>query len=124
YNEIYINETVGWTYRHKALDFAAEVGTEVYAMADGEVETVSYNDKTGNYIIVNHGNGLKTLYRFVEPTKGLGKGATIKKGQVIATVAEAYGSEFKDGPHLHFEVSVNGKAVNPVDYFEAVLEEK
>ncbi len=124
YNEIYTNETVGWIYRHKALDFAAEVGTEVYAMADGEVETVSYNDKTGNYIIVDHGNGLKTLYRFVEPTKGLGKGATIKKGQVIATVAEAYGSEFKDGPHLHFEVSVNGKAVNPVDYFEAVLEEK
>lgn len=124
YNEIYTNETVGWIYRHKALDFAAEVGTEVYAMADGEVETVSYNDKTGNYIVVDHGNGLKTLYRFVEPTKGLGKGASVKKGQLIATVAEAYGSEFKDGPHLHFEVSVNGKAVNPTDYFEAVLEEK
>ncbi|MDE7297006.1 MAG: M23 family metallopeptidase, partial [Clostridia bacterium] len=52
YNEIYSNQTVGWYYRHQALDFAAEVGTEVYAMADGEVETVSYNDKTGNYIIV------------------------------------------------------------------------
>lgn len=124
YDEIYTNQTVGWIYRHKALDFAAEVGAEVYAMADGEVETVSYNDKTGNYIVVDHGNGLKTLYRFVEPVKGLGKGATVKKGQAIASVAQAYGSEAKDGPHLHFEVSLNGKAVNPVDYFEAVLEEK
>jgi len=124
YGEIYTNETVGWIYRHNALDFSAEVGAEVYAMADGEVTEVSYNDKTGNYIVVDHGNGLKSLYRFVEPTKGLGKGATVKKGQVIASVAEAYGSEFKDGPHLHFEVSLNGKAVNPVDYFEAVLEEK
>lgn len=124
YGEIYTNETVGWIYRHNALDFAAEVGAEVYAMADGEVTEVSYNDKTGNYIVVDHGDGLKTLYRFVEPTKGLGKGASVKKGQVIASVAEAYGSEFKDGPHLHFEVSLNGKSVNPVDYFEAVLEEK
>ena len=93
-------------------------------MADGEVETVSYNDKTGNYIIVNHGNGLRTLYRFVEPVKGLGKGAEVKKGAVIGTVAEAYGSEFKDGTHLHFEVSVNNVAKNPADYFEVVQEEK
>lgn len=124
YGEIYTNQTVGWSYRHKAIDFAAEVGAEVYAMADGEVEAVSYNDKTGNYIIVDHGDGLKTMYRFVEPVKGLGKGATVKKGAVIGSVAEAYGSEYKDGPHLHFEVSKNGVAQNPTDYFEAVLEEK
>ena len=124
YGEIYTNETLGWSYRQNALDFAAEAGTEVYAMADGEVETVSYNDKTGNYIIVNHGNGLRTLYRFVEPVKGLGKGAEVKKGAVIGTVAEAYGSEFKDGTHLHFEVSVNNVAKNPADYFEVVQEEK
>ncbi|MDE5897344.1 MAG: M23 family metallopeptidase [Clostridia bacterium] len=124
YGEIYTNQTLGWSYRHNALDFAADAGTEVYAMADGEVETVSYNDKTGNYIVVNHGDGLRTLYRFVEPVKGLGKGAEVKKGAVIGTVAEAYGSEYKDGTHLHFEVSVNNVAKNPADYFEAVLEEK
>ena len=49
---------------------------------------------------------------------------TLHYGAVIGTVAEAYGSEFKDGTHLHFEVSVNNVAKNPADYFEVVQEEK
>ena len=124
YSEIYTNETVGWSYRHKAIDFAAEAGTDVYAMADGEVESVSYSEETGNVVTIVHADGLKSLYRFVEPAKGLGKGDTVKKGEIIGKVAEAYGSEYKDGPHLHFAVFLKDKAVNPTDYFEAVLEEK
>ncbi|MDE5547821.1 MAG: M23 family metallopeptidase, partial [Clostridia bacterium] len=124
HNEIYKSETTGFIYRHRGIDFTVEAGTEVYAMADGIVEAVNYNDKTGNDILVNHGNGLKTLYRYVEPVTGIAVGETVKRGQVIATVAEAYGGEAKDGAHLHFEVSVNGNSVDPLDYFDATYEQK
>ena len=121
YNVIYKNETLGWIYRHKAVDFDAEAGTEVRCMADGKVESISYSEETGNIILVDHGDGLKTLYRFVEPDKSLKEGATVKKGAKLGVVAEAYGIERKDGEHLHLEVMVNGKAVDPTEYLGKVL---
>ncbi len=124
FNEIYTNQTVGWSYRHRAVDFAAEAGTNVCAMADGTVSTVSMNETTGNYIVVDHGDGLKTLYRFVEPKEGLAAGAKVKKGDVIATVAAAYGSEAEDGAHLHLEIELNGVKKDPAEYFDIVSSEK
>ncbi len=124
YNVIYTNETLGWIYRHKAVDFDAKAGTEVKCMADGKVETISYSEETGNIVLVDHGDGLKTLYRFVEPDSKLREGATVKKGETLGVVAEAYGIEHKDGEHLHLEVELNGKAADPTEYLGAVLEEK
>ena len=68
---------------------------------------------SGTEITVDHGNGLKSVYRFVTETDGLKVGAEVKKGDVIATVAEATGNEYKDGAHLHFEILENGKSVDP-----------
>ncbi len=124
YNIIYPNETLGWIYRHRAVDFEAAAGTEVCCMADGTVESISYSEETGNLILVDHGDGLKTLYRFVEPDETLKEGAAIKKGAKLGVVAEAYGIERKDGEHLHLEVMVNGKAVDPTEYLGEVLGEK
>ncbi len=124
YAGFYKNETVGWIYRHNALDFAAEENAEVYAMADGTVTAVSYNEKTGNYITVEHSDGVTSLYRFVEPVEGLGVKQKVKKGEVIGKVAKAYGSEYKDGTHLHFEVAKDGKNVDPTKYIKATLIEK
>lgn len=124
YNVIYASATTGFIYRHKAVDFGAEEGTEVYSMADGVVLEVSLNDKTGNYIKVDHGDGLITLYRFVEPVAGLNAGTAVKKGETIAKVAAAYGSEAKDGTHLHLEVFLNGAPADPANYIEIVHDEK
>ena len=77
---------------------------------------------SGTEIVVDHGNGLKTLYRFVEAKEGLKAGDSVEKGDVIATVAEANGDEYKDGAHLHFEILENGKKVDPAKHL--TLEEK
>lgn len=124
YNAIYASATTGFIYRHKAVDFNAEEGAEVCSMADGTVLEISMNDKTGNYIKVDHGDGLITLYRFVEPAEGLTVGKAVKKGETIASVAAAYGSEAKDGTHLHLEVFLNGNPADPANYIEIVNAEK
>ena len=124
YNVIYNNATLGWIYRHKAVDFEAAAGTEVRCMADGKVESISYSEETGNIILVDHGDGLKTLYRFVEPDASLKEGATVKKGEKLGVVAEAYGIERKDGEHLHLEVELNGKPADPTEYLGTVEGEK
>lgn len=124
YNVIYNNETLGWIYRHKAVDFNAAAGTEVKCMADGIVESISYSEETGNIVLVDHGDGLKTLYRFVEPDSKLKEGASIKKGQTLGVVASAYGIEHKDGEHLHLEIELNGDPVDPTEYLGTVNGEK
>lgn len=124
YAEIVHNETVGWWYRHKAIDFNVEKGTDVLAMADGTVTKVSYAKETGNLIVIDHGDGISTSYRFVEPIEGLGVGEKVTKGQKIAEVAEAYGTEAFAGEHLHLEMFLGKDPVDPADYVDIVLEEK
>ena len=85
--------------------------------------TLGYNEIYSNGTL-EHAEGLTSCYRFVEPAEGLKEGAKVEAGDKIGTVAESYGSEAKDGAHLHFEVAKNGKLVDPTTYIEAVLEEK
>lgn len=119
----YYNQTLNNYYEHEGLDFSADVGASVVAVEDGVIESVYVSDVlSGTEIVIDHGNGLKTLYRFVTQADGLKAGDSVTKGQTIATVAEASGSEYKDGAHLHFEVFENGKNVDPVTYLS--LEEK
>ncbi len=119
----YHNQTLNNYYEHAGVDFAAEAGTEVRACQSGTVESVYRNDILhGTEIVVDHGDGVKTVYRFVEAREDLTAGAKVARGEVIATVAEATGNEYKDGPHLHFEVLENGKQVDPT--LHLTLEEK
>lgn len=124
YNTVYANDTLGWFYRHYALDFAAQEGENVSAMTDGTVTEISLSKETGNYILVDHGKGLVSCYRFVEPKEGLKAGDKVKAGDSIGTVAANYGSEAHSGAHLHFEVKKDGKFVDPTTLIDAVLEEK
>lgn len=118
----YHNSTLGWYYEHQGVDFTAEEGTQVVSIADGTVESVSEDVLTGTQIVVDHGDGLKSVYCFVTAADGLEAGDTVLKGEAIATIAEANGSEYKDGPHLHLEVTLNGANVDPTEYL--TLEEK
>ncbi|MBQ8375209.1 MAG: M23 family metallopeptidase [Clostridia bacterium] len=117
------NQTLDAYFHHDGVDFLAAAGTEVLAAETGTVESIFTGDVlSGTEIVVDHGNGLKTLYRFVEPVDGIQVGDEVKKGDVIATVAEATGDEYKDGAHLHFEITENGQTVDPTEHL--TLEEK
>lgn len=119
----YHNKTLNNYYVHAGVDFAASAGAEVFAVEDGVVESIYKDDiLLGTEITIDHGDGLKSVYRFVTEVDGLKVGATVERGEVIATVAEATGNEYKDGAHLHFEILENGKSVDPTTYL--TLEEK
>lgn len=119
----YHNQTLNHYYEHKGVDFMAEAGTEVLAVDDGVVESIFTGDVlTGTEITVDHGDGVKSVYRFVNASEHLSVGMEVKQGDIIGSVAEATGEEYKDGAHLHFEIHKNGKSVDPATYL--TFEEK
>ena len=88
----YHNKTLNTYYEHAGIDFTASAGTEVVAVEKGTIESIYKDDVLlGTEIVVDHGNGLKTVYRFVTEAEGLKVGDKVEKGEVIATVAEATG---------------------------------
>ena len=119
----YHNTTLGSYYHHVGMDFAAEAGTNVLAVDEGVVESISRDDLLeGTQIVVAHENGVKSVYRFVDEAESLKVGDRVERGEVIATVAQANGNEYKDGAHLHFEMLVDGENVDPSTYL--TMEEK
>ena len=111
------NSTLNAYYEHVGMDFAAEVGAKVLAAEDGVVESIYSGDVLkGTEIVLDHGDGVKSVYRFVAAADGLKVGDTVAQGETIATVAEPTGDEYKDGAHLHFEILENGKSVDPSCY--------
>ena len=99
-----------WKF-HSGVDLAAPTGTPVYACKRGTVQTILKNDAVfGNCIIVQHANGLTSVYAHLSSilTK---KGDTVSTGTQIGTVGTTGAST---GPHLHFEVRQNGKPTNPL----------
>jgi murein DD-endopeptidase MepM/ murein hydrolase activator NlpD len=99
---------------HTGLDFAAAMGTPIYATADGVVADASFDDGGyGNHVIVNHGYGYETLYGHMVRMKAR-RGERVKRGQVLGWVGSTGKST---GPHLHYEVIRNKQKINPVHYF-------
>ena len=117
----FYNQTLDCYYHHDGVDFLTEAGANVLAAEDGVVESVYSGDVLkGTEIVLDHGNGLKTVYRFVVAVDGLSVGDEVKQGDVIATVAEATGNEYKDGAHLHFEILENGETVDPTVHLDII----
>lgn len=101
-----------WDHWHKGVDLATPVGSPVYAADGGTVLTAQTSDSYGNYIVIDHGNGLQTLYAHNSALL-VRVGDTVSKGTQIALSGNTGNST---GPHLHFEVHQNGTAVNPEWY--------
>ncbi|GBF49069.1 metallopeptidase [Leptospira ryugenii] len=94
---------------HTGLDLAAKVGTPVVSAAEGEVIFTGRNGGYGNSVIIQHKNGYKTLYAHCSQIL-VEVGETVKMGRVIAAVGR---TGTATGAHLHFEVFLNGKLINP-----------
>ena len=97
---------------HAGVDIGVPVGTSVIAVKSGTVEAVGYDSDYGYYVLIDHGNGLKTRYAH-NKTNTVSKGQTVSAGQLIALSGNSGRST---GPHLHFEVIVNGTRTNPGYY--------
>lgn len=103
----------GGSELHAGIDWGTSGATPpVYAAESGTVTTVAYNSARGNYIIINHGNGLQTLYQHLS-VSGVSVGQSVNRGDHIANVGS---TGLSTGAHLHFEVHVNGTPVDPASY--------
>ena len=96
--------------KHKGLDLVAKKGSTVYASARGTVLESGYDKGYGNYILLLHGQHTTTLYAHLLGSI-VKKGRTVKKGQIIGAVGD---SGMVTGPHLHYEIRIKGKRVNPL----------
>lgn len=102
-----------WGRLHAGIDAGTPVGTPVYAANAGTVVTSGYNNGGyGHYIIINHGGGKTTVYAHLS-TRLVEVGDIVEKDQLIAKSGNTGRST---GPHLHFEIRINGVAVNPLNY--------
>ena len=104
--------TEGASTDHKGIDIGAATGSDIVASAAGEVIISTYSYSAGNYIMINHGGGVYTVY--MHCSKLLASvGDQVSQGQVIAKVGS---TGYSTGPHLHFGIRVNGSYVNPTKY--------
>jgi len=95
---------------HKGLDIAVPSETPVRATGEGLVEFAGEDDIFGNMVIINHGSGISTLYGH-NSKLAVARGDSVKKGQIIAYSGNSGKSS---APHLHFEISRNGRQVDPL----------
>jgi len=121
-NAGYVSSNFGWRHHpvlgrrkhHGGIDIAAPEGTPVYATADGFVGRADYSRSYGNVIYLDHGSDLETRYAHLSDLN-VRAGQRVKKGDLIGFVGSTGRST---GPHLHYEVRVDGVAVNPNPYMK------
>ena len=109
-----IHPTLGVQQFHNGVDLAAPNGSPILAAYDGEVVAAAYSGSMGNYIMIDHGDSLYTIYMHASALY-VSKGDLVTKGQQIAAVGSTGRST---GPHLHFSVRKNGSYVSPWGYLK------
>ncbi len=109
--------TAGASRYHGGLDIGAQAGTSIVASQSGQVILAAYNGGYGNCVMINHGNGIVTLYGHMESI-AVGYGQYVGQGQVIGYVGS---TGVSTGPHCHFEIRVNGMQTDPAPYFGGLV---
>ena len=104
--------TAGASTNHQGVDIGASSGSDILAAAAGEVIISTYSYSAGNYIMINHGGGVYTVYMHCSQLLA-SVGQQVKQGEVIAKVGS---TGYSTGPHLHFGIRTGGKYVNPLNY--------
>lgn len=99
---------------HKGIDFSQAGGTPIIAPGSGTVTTKTYDGERGNYIIIDHGDGLTTWYYHLNSPSPLNVGSSVIKGSTVVGYVGTTG--FSTGNHLHWETRVNGNHMNPRDF--------
>ncbi|MDP5082682.1 MAG: peptidoglycan DD-metalloendopeptidase family protein [Rickettsiaceae bacterium] len=104
----------GYGAMHKGVDFAAAIGTPIYAAGSGKVDFIGWKSGYGRFIVLKHDGNLSTAYAHASKfASNLKRGSRVKQGDIIAFVGK---SGRVTGPHLHYEVRVNGQQVNPMKF--------
>lgn len=119
------NSTLNRYNLHEGIDFKADAGTSVAAAYDGTVAEITDTLLDGGCIVIDHGDGLQTVYSSVDVSSDLKTGDKVSQGDIIGTLsasADVMGKEYNEGSHLHFEIRKDGKAVDPASYLD--LDEK
>lgn len=102
---------------HEGVDFRADVNTEVFATGDGVVRFASKNGSYGNLLEIDHGFGMVTRYAHLSSfAKGVRPGKRVQRGDLVAYTGD---TGLTEGPHLHYEVMVDGKPIDPLTYLIA-----
>jgi murein DD-endopeptidase MepM/ murein hydrolase activator NlpD len=104
---------LGYSRMHKGVDFAGAVGTPIFAAGDGVIAQIGKNRGYGNYVRIKHNSQYATAYGHMSRfAKGLKQGSKVRQGDVIGFVGA---TGLATGPHLHYEVLVNGAQINPMN---------
>lgn len=114
--QMVFNSTLKRYSAHLAVDFFAPEGTNVLAVYDGIVESVTTEFLTGTTVVIDHGDGLKTVYNSLADGENVTVGQKVKTGDVIGEVSSSNRQEYGEGAHLHFQVTENGEIIDPARY--------
>ncbi len=103
---------LGYVKMHTGVDWAAPFGTPIYAAGNGVVEKEGWESGYGKYILIRHNNGYETAYGHMSAyARGIEEGGRVRQGQVIGFVGS---TGLSTGSHLHFEIRINGRFVDPM----------
>lgn len=103
---------LGYTRMHKGIDFGVPVGTPVMAAGSGTIAFMGWSNGYGRFVRINHGNGYSTAYGHLSRfASGLHVGSHVRQAQIIAYSGN---TGLTTGPHLHYEIAINGQQVNPL----------
>jgi len=116
--ELQYNETMARWESHKAVGLQAPLGTPVVATFGGVVAAVTDNTMFGRQVIIDHRDGLRTVFSNLDRNVNVNQGDRVEKGQRIGSIGQTGSIEFIDIPHLRVEVLRNGVRIDPGDFID------